>query len=183
MTCVVTVEQDRSRGREAVTNEPPGFRDFVVQHRTNLVRYAALPTGSIAEAEDIVQDVLVRLVPRWDGLAEPLPYVWRSVTNEFLSWRRRWSTRNIQLSDGTGLDRPVMDDHDDGPDPQLWTLLLTLPRQQRSALVLRYYEDLDDDEIAELLSCRVATVRSHVHRGISAIRKAMDAMESGEHRA
>lgn len=180
MSSVVDLAGLRGAATRERENEPRGFAAFVVEHRTQLVRYATLLTGSQAEAEDIVQEVLVRLVPRWADLDEPLPYVRRSITNEFLSWRRRWSTRNIQLVDDAALDRPVHDDHADGPDPELWALLLALPPHQRSALVLRYYEGFDDNEIASMLSCRPATVRSHVHRGIATIRKVLNGREIGD---
>ncbi len=150
--------------------DPPGFVDFVAHHRTGLVRYAALLTGSAGHGEDIVHDVLVRLLPRWERLTDPLPYVRRSITNEYVSWRRRWSTRNITSAEHTDLDRPAEAPAETRPDPQMWAALMALTRSQRTALVLRYYEGLDDREIADVMGCRTPTVRSHIHRGIAAIR-------------
>jgi RNA polymerase sigma factor (sigma-70 family) len=57
----------------------------------------------------------------------------------------------------------------------LWQLLRTLPPRQRAALVLRYFHDMPDGEIAEALGCRVATVRSLVSRGVASMRRALDA--------
>ena len=63
------------------------------------------------------------------------------------------------------------------PDPELWARLLRLPRQQRAAVVLRYWEGLDDAEIADVLSCRPVTVRAHVSRGLATLRTALTTTE------
>jgi RNA polymerase sigma factor (sigma-70 family) len=157
-----------------------GFDRFVVEHRVGLVRVATLLCGSAAQGEDLVQDVLVRLYPRWHSLADPLPYVRRCVTNEFLSWRRRWSTRHIRAVPDAVLAEQAVDPWSDGPDPELWARVGQLPRQQRAAVVLRFYEGLDDAEIAAALSCREATVRGHVSRGLAALRRAMDGGSEGD---
>jgi RNA polymerase sigma factor (sigma-70 family) len=54
---------------------------------------------------------------------------------------------------------------------EAWRLLATLPRRQRVVLVLRYYEDLSDDRIAEVMGCRPTTVRVHAHRGVATLRE------------
>lgn len=153
------------------------FDTYVAEHRVALVRYAYLLCGSAAQAEDLVQDVLVRLYPRWGSLADPHPYVRRSLTNEFLSWRRRWSTRHIHAVPDAALDRPVETDWDTGPDPELWAQLATLPAQQRAAVVLRFWEGLDDAEIGRLMDCKPGTVRAHVSRGIARLRAVLVAGE------
>lgn len=149
------------------------FDDFVRREQAGLVRYAGLLAGSRAQGEDLVQEVLVRIFPRWRRLsgtpAERLAYVRRAVTNEHLSWRRRWSTRHIRYLPAEQLDRPAAESTA-GPDPALWASLQRLGPQQRAALVLRYYEGLADDEIADLLGCRPGTVRAHVSRGLAALR-------------
>jgi RNA polymerase sigma factor (sigma-70 family) len=159
------------------------FDRFVGDHRRSLVRVATLLCGSAAQGEDLVQDVLVRLYPRWATLAEPLPYVRRCVTNEFLSWRRRWATRHIRAVPDAVLAEAADAVHvvEDGPDPELWTRVQRLPRQQRAAVVLRFYEGLDDAEIADLLSCRPATVRGHVSRGLATLRQALDPVSEEHH--
>lgn len=73
------------------------FDQYVTERQAGLVRYVTLLAGSRALGEDLVQDVLIRLYPRWAQLADPHPYVRRCVTNEFLSWRRSWSTRFVQV--------------------------------------------------------------------------------------
>ena len=148
------------------------FDEFVHEHQQALVRYATLLSGGQGDAEDLVQEVLIRVYPRWETLdGSRYAYVRRAVTNEFLSWRRRWSTRHIRPSAelpevAVHLDRPE-------PDERLGRELGRLPRQQRAAVVLRYYEDLTDAEIAEVLGCREGTVRAHVSRGLAALRSVL----------
>ncbi|WP_091249691.1 SigE family RNA polymerase sigma factor [Klenkia soli] len=156
---------------------PADFDAFVRAHHVGLVRYAVLLCGSRAQAEDIVHDVLTRVYPRWADITDRpgsvLAYVRRAVTNEHVSWRRRWSTRTTVLVDDlTHLDGPTP--AAPAVDDQLWHRLPGLPARQRAALVLRYYEDLDDDEIAECLACRPGTVRSLVSRGLATLRAADD---------
>jgi RNA polymerase sigma-70 factor (sigma-E family) len=154
------------------------FDAFVRAHQRALVRYASLLSGSAAQGEDLVQEVLTRLYPRWQQLADPLPYVRRSVTNEHLSWRRRWSTRHIHAVERQVLEQHLVDPWDDGPDPELWSRLQRLPGQQRAALILRYYEGLTDAEIAAALACREGTVRAHVSRGLAGLRAVMAAPDA-----
>lgn len=151
-------------------DDSASFDEYVTEHQAGLVRYATLLAGSRAQGEDLVQEVLIRLYPRWGTLADPHPYVRRSVTNEFLSWRRRWSTRFIHTVPDDVLARQAEDPWDDGPDPELWAGLQKLPPQQRAAVVLRYYEGFDDSEIATVLNCKEGTVRGHISRGLATLR-------------
>jgi RNA polymerase sigma-70 factor (sigma-E family) len=156
------------------------FDEFVREHQQALVRCAALLAGSRAQAEDIVQDVLVRVYPRWDALlvgGSPYAYVRRAITNEYLSWRRRWSTRHIHVVDSERLEQAAVDPWQDEHDDRLWACLQRLPRQQRAAVVLRYYEGLTDAEIGDVLGCREGTVRAHVSRGLAALRSAITSLE------
>ncbi|GAA3431179.1 SigE family RNA polymerase sigma factor [Kutzneria kofuensis] len=153
------------------------FDEFVHSHQQALVRYATLLSGGQGEAEDLVQEVLVRVYPRWETLdGSRYAYVRRAVTNEFLSWRRRWSTRHIRSVPEVPESASVELGWDE-PDERLGRELRKLPRQQRAAVVLRYYEDLTDAEIASLLGCREATVRAHVSRGLAALRSVLGTPE------
>jgi RNA polymerase sigma-70 factor (sigma-E family) len=168
----VTIHEATGPGAAEVMHA--SFDDFVRSHQASLVRYAFLLSGSDAHAEDLVQDVLTRIFQRWPTLATSegnlLAYVWRAVTNEYLSWRRRWSTRHIHVVDEEVLRRVPADQPSADPDETLWLSLLTLPRQQRAAVVLRYYEGLSDAEIADVLECRPGTVRGHISRGLATLR-------------
>jgi RNA polymerase sigma-70 factor (sigma-E family) len=172
------------RERASIVTEWTSFDDFVRDHQVALVRYAVLLSGSRAHAEDLVQEVLVRMYPRWAELTSSAgsigAYVRRSITNEYLSWRRRWSTRHIHLSDTETMPDAPYDPWAGQRDERLWQLLLRLPGQQRAAVVLRYYEGLADGEIAEILDCRPATVRAHISRGLAKLRLTIDIPVDGE---
>jgi len=146
------------------------FEDFVAARLPALSRYATLLCGDRQDAHDIVQEVLARALVRWariERLDEPYGYVRTMVTNEFLSRRRR-RVRTVPLrEEHDGPARPAGEpaDHDG-----LWQRLKSLPRQQRAVLVLRYYEGLGDDEIAEVLGCRSGTVRGYHSRALATLR-------------
>lgn len=150
------------------------FTDFVRAYTPALVRTAYLLTGSRNAAEELVQDTLVRLYPKWDkvtGADVPLAYVRRSLSNNFVNDRRRAYVRHEltteQLPDAAVEPAAI---HRTDDRSQLWPLLNRLPDRQRAAIVLRYYEDLDDDEIAAILDCRPGTVRSLLSRGLATLR-------------
>jgi RNA polymerase sigma-70 factor (sigma-E family) len=155
------------------------FAEFAATRLPRLLRYALMLTGDRQLAEDVVQDVLARAQVRWRKIAvadSPDAYVRQMVLNEYLSWRRRWAVRNVQVAGErlVGLiDRQgSTGDHADAvvDADELWTRLATLPRRQRAVLVLRYYEELDDDEIATLLDCARVTVRSTASKAIKTLR-------------
>jgi RNA polymerase sigma-70 factor (sigma-E family) len=151
------------------------FEEFVADRLPALVRYAVVLAGDREVAQDLVQEVMVRAHGRWARIARtehPDRYVYRMVTNEFLSWRRRWSTRQVVLAELP--DRPAADHGTDVAErDEVWTRLATLPRQQRAVLVLRYYEGLTDTEIADVLGCAPGTVRGHASRALAALRVQM----------
>lgn len=130
-------------------------------HSEQLVRVAFLLTGSHAAAEDAVHDVFIRCADRLDGLDHPLSYLRTAVVNECRTQHRRDRTVAGPVPEVPSL-----------PDRVIETLdaLDGLPEMQRAAVVLRYFIDLPEAEIAEILDCRPATVRSHVHRAITHLR-------------
>lgn len=155
------------------------FDAFVQKHRLALVRHATLLSGGQGDAEDLVQEVLIRVYRRWDVLADgggsTYFYVRRAIANEVVSWRRRWSTRHVWPVDELP-ELPYLDPPRSRHDGRLWSLLRDLPRQQRCAVALRYYEDLTDEEIAGLLGCREVTVRAHISRGLRALRSSVGSL-------
>jgi RNA polymerase sigma-70 factor (sigma-E family) len=155
------------------------FEEFVAYRLGALVRYATVVTWDPHLAEDITQEVLVRARARWSRIGRldaPERYVKRMVVNEFLSWRRRRASRLVPLSRETldGLVPPIAD-HTAAWDDRdaMLRLVATLPPKQRAAVALRYYEDLADDEIAEVLGCRTVTVRTHIARALATLRTAV----------
>jgi RNA polymerase sigma factor (sigma-70 family) len=98
------------------------------------------------------------------------------VLNEYLSWRRSWAARNVHAAGERLIElddaRGGVHDHAQGvvDADELWNRLTVLGRKQRAVLVLRYYEQLDDDSIADLIGCSPATVRSHASRALKTLR-------------
>ncbi len=155
----------------------PSFDAVVADELSGLQRYAAVLCGDRDLAGDIVQEVLARAFTRWDTICrtdKPGAYLMRMVTNEFLSWRRRWSTRSIVAVDSDALERAAGPGRDHGDDladrDDLERRLARLPRRQQAALVLRFYEGLDNAETAAVLGCPEGTVRSLCSRGLAALR-------------
>jgi RNA polymerase sigma-70 factor (sigma-E family) len=152
------------------------FEEFCRAQLDGLVRFAAALTGDTALAQDLVQDALIRSWPRWpkvSRLDRPDLYLRKMVVNGHLSWRRRWYQRSVRSSPDLAEARhPVLADPaariaDAG---QLVKLLGELNGRHRAAIVLRFFEDRDDAEIAQVLGCEQVTVRSYVSRGLSALR-------------
>lgn len=136
-------------------------------------RLAYLLTGDRALAEDLVQEAFLRFVGRLQHLRDPVAfdaYLRRTIVNLSKDvFRRRTVERSYlerrksELHEGH-LDRDV------AAYESMRAALLSLPPRQRAAIVLRYYEDLHESEIADMLRCRPATVRSLVARGLEALR-------------
>ena len=157
------------------------FESFVRAHSTNLIRTAVLVTGSKHAAEELVQDTLTSLYPRWERVAaadEPLAYVRRALMNRFISLRRRPAARDLAVWelpdgwDGRDLGETV------AVRSTVWQLLGTLPERQRAAIVLRHFHDLAETDIAATLGCRPASVRSLISRGMGSMRTAYANAES-----
>ncbi|MEV5719132.1 SigE family RNA polymerase sigma factor [Amycolatopsis mediterranei] len=152
------------------------FEEFARAELPGSVRFAAVLTGDRELAQDVVQDALVRAHQQWRRVAaadRPELYLRKMVVNGYLSWRRRWYQRSVQATpDVTRFAEAAAPDHADRivDADRLARLLGALSRAQRAAIVLRFYEDLDDSEIAEVLGCAVGTVRSHISRGLGALR-------------
>lgn len=161
------------------------FEQFAISRLPSLLRYAVVLTGDRELAQDVVQEVLARAQVRWRRILAadaPEAYVRRMVLNEYLSWRRSWAARNVHsvgerlvdLDDARGGVRDHAQHVVDADE--LWARLARLGRKQRAVLVLRYYEELDDESIADLLGCSPVTVRSHASRALKNLRL------SSEHR-
>lgn len=149
------------------------FVQFVQARGTALTRLAFVLTGGDDHlAHDLVQDTLLKVYRRWDrvsaaGSADA--YVRRMLLNEFLSWRRRASSRELPVSAVPEL--PALDLLPEGSSTELWSLIRQMPPRQRAVLVLRYYEDLSDREIAALLDYRVGSVRVIAGRALAELRR------------
>jgi len=165
----------------ASAQEPDGVArlldDVVRDHLPGLLRYATVLTGDGHVAADLVQEVLLRAHVRWTRIglmARPDLYLRRMVTNEHLSWRRRWHVRTIHATADEVLAARIAPEADHAEhvveDDAMWRHLTELPPRQRAVLVLRYYEGLDDTEIGDVLGTSSATVRSHASRALATLR-------------
>jgi RNA polymerase sigma-70 factor (sigma-E family) len=137
------------------------------------LRLAYLLTGDRSLAEDLTQEAFARLIGRLRHLRDPdafEAYLRRTIVNLATSHLRHRAVERAYL-EREGPRAPS-----EGRDPDVATYesmrraLLALPERQRAAIVLRFYEDLPERQIAEILRCRPGTVRSLVSRGMAAMR-------------
>ena len=171
---------------QSVATDTPGeaFEHYVRRYRRSLYRFAVVLCGDTTLGSDLVADVLGRAFERWSKVAaadDVHAYVRRMLVNEFISWSRRRARtaphpdvgRLVDLSAPLHGSAPI--DHGEryADRAALQFELTRLPARQRAAIVLRYFEDLDDDAIAATLGCRVGTVRSNISRGLATLRISM----------
>ena len=145
--------------------QPPGaaFAVLYSSQRDRLIRLAYLLTGSQPVAEDLVHDTFLRIQPRLATLAEPDAYLRRSVVNACYSWHRRQKRERLAPVDPPGVIAP-------SEHVEMWEALSHLPAPRRTVLVLRYYLDLPEAEVAAILGWRVGTVKSATHRALRELR-------------
>lgn len=146
-----------------------------------LIRLARLLVDDAHRAEDLVQDALVRAYPRWSkiiGTDQPDLYMRRILINVNSSWWRRRGSRELPV-DLRADARPDPADHgaEAAQRVALWERVRALPPRQRAVIALRYYEDLDDARISEILGCSRASVRTHAMRALAAMRIQLQDLE------
>lgn len=151
------------------------YEEFADTRLAPLLRYAVMLTGDPHQAQDLVQETMVRVQLNWRRVARadsPERYVRRMLTNQYVDWKRGSWMRRVLLRGEPDESLPASDDHAQSAvdRDQIWSWLSRLPRRQRAALVLRYYEDLPDAEIADVLGCAVGTVRSSISRALATLR-------------
>jgi RNA polymerase sigma-70 factor (sigma-E family) len=145
--------------------EHAAFEEFVAARRPALLRTAYLLTGSHADAEDLVQTALIKSVPHWKRIADrPEPYVRQVLARESISrWRRRrWRETSVDA-----VPEGVVAEPDMAGRVALRAALGALPPRQRAVIVLRYYEDLTEAAVAELMGVSVGTVKSQTSKALS----------------
>lgn len=167
---------------ETGVSQPGSFDDFVLVRGGAFVRFGYLLTRDHEAAQDLAQEALGRLYVHWSRVCRsgsPEAYVRRSMLNMLLSWRRRrswYETPVAQLPDTNAVASAAAGRAE---RDEMWQLLGRLPARQRAVLVLRFYEDLPDEEIADLLGCTSATVRSHASKALSRLRDDMCPQRQG----
>lgn len=164
----------------AVTHETSlersGLGDLYVRHAPEGIGLAFLLTGDRALAEDLVQEAFARLVGRLGHLREPQAfgaYLRRTIVNLVTSYFRHRRVERAYLERVAGR-REVQTNPNSELDERMHEALLGLPKRQRAAIVLRFYEDLSDVQTAEILRCSAGTVRSLVSRGMQTLRSELE---------
>ncbi|MCA2177130.1 SigE family RNA polymerase sigma factor [Nonomuraea glycinis] len=143
------------------------FEDFVRARGPALLRYGYVLSGNPDDAADLVQEALLKLSDTWRRVRNkdnPEAYVRTIMARQHISWWRRRRREHLtdDVPEGSYTDR-----HATG---ELWRELASLPRKQRTVLVLRYFEDLPDQEIADILGISCGTVRSQAFRALQTLR-------------
>lgn len=148
--------------------QPPGdawtFEDLYRSHYTRMVVLARLMTGASAHAEEIVQDAFVQLYRNWSSIEYPLTYVRIAVVNGCRSHGRRRAVERrhpLPNHEPALLDTAAIAVRD---------ALQVLTPRQRAAIVLRYFDDLSEREIADALGCRPGTVKSLLSRSMAKLK-------------
>jgi RNA polymerase sigma-70 factor (sigma-E family) len=158
-----------------------GFGEFVREALPGLLRYGHMLTGNPHDAADLVQTVLEKVGSRWASVmrntGDPVAYTRRAMANSHVSrWRRTRREQPIaEIPDVRGV-------HDQDPfeNEPLWTLLRELPPRQRAVVVLRYYEDLSELEIAAALGVSRGTVKSQASKAMATLRGRLGVTMAGD---
>jgi RNA polymerase sigma-70 factor, ECF subfamily len=152
--------------------EAEEFTAFVLARSPSLLRTAYLLTGDRASAEDLVQTALLSTLRHWRRIRdrESLEsFVRRVMVNERRSWFRRRASTEVVIAEVS--DVAVQDETTRlGDVDVVRRALLALPRKQRSTVVLRYFDDLSEAEVASILGCSIGTVKSQTSKGLSTLR-------------
>lgn len=158
-----------------------GYTEFVAARWTAFHRLAFLLTGSVPAAEDLLQTALMKTYASWPrvkAMEAPDAYVRKVLVTSLVSERRRarWAREasrggppevSVEASDAVVLNHEL-----------LWPLICALPARQRAVVVLRYYEDLSEAEIADVLGCARGTVKSQASDALHSLKRALAAVEA-----
>jgi RNA polymerase sigma-70 factor (sigma-E family) len=148
------------------------FGRYVESRGPALLRAAMLITRDRGEAEDLLQAALAKTYLAWDRIEDRESvdgYVRRAMVNTQISW---WRRRRLEIYPTDELPDQPVDDHTRRSElhDALGRALGRLPLRQRAAVMLRYYEDLPEEEIAQILGVSVGTVKSSVSRAMAKLR-------------
>jgi len=159
------------------------FAEFVRAALPGLLRYGHALAGNPHDAADLVQGVLERIGARWNTVVrrtgDPMAYARRAMANAHVSrWRR--TRRESLVADLPDSDANAVWQPDRFGDEPLWQALRALPPRQRAVIVLRYYDDLSEAEIARALGISRGTVKSQANKAMSTLRTRMGVTEGRE---
>ena len=152
--------------------DDPGFREYVTSRSRSLLRTAYLLTGNRADAEDLVQSALAKTYLAWDRIEDRRAldgYVRRAMVNTHISWWRRRRVEEYpmdQIPDRAVVDHAGTSDLED----MIRRAVDRLPQRMRAAVLLRYFEDMTEAEVADALGVSLGTVKSTVSRAVAKLR-------------
>ena len=142
------------------------FESLYADEVDAMARLAFLMVGSEAQAEELVHDAFARLYERWDRVDNPGGYLRTCVVNGCKDRLRRREVERRHAAAAPGATEAATE--------HLADVLAALPYRQRAAVVLRYYEDRSEADIADLLGVRPGTVKSLLHRGLANLREVIE---------
>ncbi len=167
--------------RLALGEHTEDFGEFVRVNLPGLLRYGHALAGNPHDAADLVQTVLEKVGSRWTHVmhktGDPLAYVRRSMANAHISHWRRTRKENLVAEIP---DQPRVEPVDSFDNEPLWQALRALPPRQRAVIVLRYYEELSEAEIAESLGVSRGTVKSQASKAMDTLRTRLDQAAGGD---
>lgn len=154
------------------SDEDAAFRDYVRTRGTALLRTAVMLTGNRADAEDLVQAALAKTYLAWGKIHDHAAldaYVRRAMVNTHISW---WRRRRLEEFPTDELPDQVVADHARESDTAevVRRALDRLPQRMRAAVMLRYFDDMTEPEIAAALGISLGTVKSTVSRAVARLR-------------
>jgi RNA polymerase sigma-70 factor (sigma-E family) len=163
---------DADLGTRTASGDDPSFRDYVRSRRHALLRTAYLLTGNVADAEDLVQSALTKTYVAWNRIQDRSAldgYVRRAIVNTHISWWRRRRLEEYptdEIPDQAVVDEPESSEMQES----LRRAIDRLPQRMRAAVLLRYYDDMTEAEVAEVLGVSLGTVKSTVSRAMAKLR-------------
>lgn len=152
------------------------FESWLAAREPSLQRTAHLLTGDVHSAQDLVQNTLARLYLRWEQVrsADNVDaYARKVLLNEFRTAWRRPLRRVEQVVELVPEEAAPTSPEYDGSREAVWRFVCSLPPKQRAVVVLRFYEQLTEAEIADLMGISVGTVKSQSSRALASLRAAL----------
>lgn len=172
---VVRVTERELHGRQTVSwADRSSFEAFVREHGAGLVRLATLLLGDGSYAEDVVQESLIAAGSRWTAIRpDTAPaYVKKIVSNKAIDHMRRQRELLLEVIPETSFVDANFLRYEE--DRAFFQRLHVIQGRQRAILVLRYYADMSDADIAKLLNCTRVTVRTQASRALAKLRQLME---------
>jgi RNA polymerase sigma-70 factor (sigma-E family) len=159
-------------GSGSASMDDPAFRDYVTARSRSLLRTAFLLTGNVADAEDLVQSALAKTYLAWDKIEDRAAidgYVRKAMVNTHISW---WRRRRLDEFPTDEIPDQAVADHSVNSDMRetVRRAIDRLPQRMRAAVMLRFYDDMTEAEVAEVLGVSLGTVKSTVSRAVAKLR-------------